>query len=83
LFVELHLDNSILSAAVLNCIGRPAIKLKKMLLFANVLAPHFGIFADVFAEQRGALRRVEIKDADPKGAEQLDSALKGATLSDD
>jgi hypothetical protein len=54
-----------------------------MLLFANVLVPHFGIFADVFAEQRGALRRVEIKDADPKGAEQLDSALKGATLSDD
>jgi hypothetical protein len=54
-----------------------------MLLFANVLVPHFGIFADVFAEQRGALRRVEIKDADSKGAEPLDSALESATFSDD
>ena len=50
-------------------------------LFPDILVPHCGILADVFAQQRGALGRIKIKNSHSQRTEPLQPALKIAALS--
>src|ERR1700704_2691931 len=52
-------------------------------LFSDVFVPNLGVSADILAQQRGALRRIEIKDSYAKRAQPLHAALKIAALADD
>src|SRR6202795_1925779 len=52
-------------------------------LFSDVFVPNPGISADILAQQRGALRRIEIEDFYAKRAQPLHAAPKIAALADD
>src|SRR6266853_1505041 len=71
----------LLAAAGSNAVVEAAVSPRTPSLHSNIFVPNLGISPDILTQQRGALRRIEIKDSYAKRAQPLHAALKSAALS--
>src|SRR5229473_2631881 len=73
----------LLAAAGSNAVVEAAVSPRTPSLHSNIFVPNLGISPDILTQQRGALRRIEIKDSYAKRAKPLHAALEIAALADD